>query len=647
MPAEPAASSTRLALAMRYLLAGVLVLGTFYVVPFAAAWESLRTVRVPWYAAALLLLGASRWLGALRTWLLAKLHSLHLSVTELFGISCVSTLYGLALPGGISGGIVRWHRIGQPQANHSAAAALIVFERLVDYATLGLLGVAALAADARLESSGALAWAIGVSLVALAVLLAASLSRIPVHAAALLAHPAPRASGLIERLRTAAESALHALGQHRNARALVWTTVLSVAVHLIGTAGTYCIARSIDLDLDYVSVIWIRACTLVLITLPTTPGALGVRELGTIALLQLLAHPPAVAVAFSLLQFVCLVLFAGLGGLFEAQRYLLRSASPARATAESSPAAGREVSECDRDAGQAVALIVLNHQRRELLLECLRAAAATRHTPCRAVVVDNGSTDGSADAAERAFPEAVVLRSPSNRGAAGGRNLGVGWVLRNLGAPFVMFIDNDTLLEPDTVGEMVRRATGDPRIGLVAPKAFRRKGNRRLLSAGGLHFNRYTGVLSDVACDELDDGRFDAPRDIQSAPGFAFLVRREVFARIGLFDEHFNPYGWEDADFSLRAADAGYRLAYAPRAVVYHLGGRAGRGPIAEYEYHKARSMFYFVRKHTSTVQWLCFLLLLPPRAIKRIAAELLGGRLGIVRMWLSSLRALRQGNRG
>jgi GT2 family glycosyltransferase len=63
-----------------------------------------------------------------------------------------------------------------------------------------------------------------------------------------------------------------------------------------------------------------------------------------------------------------------------------------------------------------VALIVLNHERRELLLESLRAARATTYSPCRLVVVDNGSTDGSADAVECEFPDIIVLRSPTNAG---------------------------------------------------------------------------------------------------------------------------------------------------------------------------------------------------------------------------------------
>jgi len=240
---------------------------------------------------------------------------------------------------------------------------------------------------------------------------------------------------------------------------------------------------------------------------------------------------------------------------------------------------------------------------------------------------------------EGKYPLATVLRNQHNRGVAGGRNVGARWVLENLDAEFVIFLDNDSLIEPSTVQRMVSRASEDPRIGLVAPKAYRTKGDGRLLSAGGLRFNAYTGVLVDYASGEVDQGQHDQPRYIQACPGFAFLVRREVFDAIGFFDEYFNPYGWEDADFSLRAGYAGYRSAFAPLAVVYHLGGRVGRGPISDYEFHKARSMFYFMRRHTSLVQWVTFLALLPFRAVGRVIQELSRGNFRTVATWLTGIR--------
>jgi GT2 family glycosyltransferase len=285
------------------------------------------------------------------------------------------------------------------------------------------------------------------------------------------------------------------------------------------------------------------------------------------------------------------------------------------------------------------AAVVLNHNGRDLLLECLQSLMTSTYANLQIVVVDNGSSDGSAEAAENRFPSVFVIRSNSNAGVAGGRNAGVRWVGANLTVAYIIFLDNDTQVEPNTIGAMIAAADGQPDIGMVAPKAFRQRGNRELLSAGGMHFNPYTGTLQDVASGEYDVGQYDQGRDIQACPGFAFLVRADVFDQIGGFDNAFNPYGWEDVDLSLRARRGGFRIVYAPDAVVYHAGGRAGRGIVDLYERHKAKNMFYFVRRHTTPWQWACFIVWLPFRALARIFREILAGNASVVAMWLAAWR--------
>lgn len=286
----------------------------------------------------------------------------------------------------------------------------------------------------------------------------------------------------------------------------------------------------------------------------------------------------------------------------------------------------------------AVAVVILNHDRRDLLIECLASVTAQHHPSVEIVVVDNGSSDGSADAVARDFPAVYVLRQSRNLGVAGGRNAGLAWVSANLSASYLFFIDNDTSLDPQAVSQLVATATADSAIGLVAPKAFRRRGDTTLASAGGMKFNPYIGAAWDVASGQSDRGQYDEPRDVAACPGFAFFVRREVFTAIGAFDENFNPYGWEDVDFSLRALRAGFRLAYAPAAIVYHAGGRAGRGPNLLYERYKAQKMIYLVRRHSTPTQWICFLFLFPIRGAYRALREIVTGNGLVMVAWLGGI---------
>lgn len=289
---------------------------------------------------------------------------------------------------------------------------------------------------------------------------------------------------------------------------------------------------------------------------------------------------------------------------------------------------------------ERVVVVVLNRDRRHLLLGCLEAVARVDHPGLAVVVVDNGSTDGSPDAVALAFPDVHLLRQPRNLGVAGGRNAGIAYALTALDPDWLLFIDDDTLLAPDSVAELVAAGRGSPGIGLVAPKAYRRPGEPSLVSAGGMRFNPYLGAAWDVAAGEVDRGQHDRPRDVEACPGFAFFVRRAVIDQVGRFDEGFNPYGWEDVELSLRAGGAGWRLVYAPRAVVHHLGGRAGRGPVGSYERHKVAKMLRLLRLHATPPQLLCFAVLLPFRAALRIGRELAGGNGGVVAAWLGGLLA-------
>ena len=271
-----------------------------------------------------------------------------------------------------------------------------------------------------------------------------------------------------------------------------------------------------------------------------------------------------------------------------------------------------------------VAIVVLNHNGRDLLLGCLEAIGRLHWRHLLVLVVDNGSSDGSAAAVERAFPTVPLLRQARNLGVSGGRNAGLSWVSAH------------GRLEPNSIGAFVVAARSGRDIAIVAGKAYRRPGEMTLISAGGMRFNPYLGAAWDVGSEEPDTGRYDRPHDIQACPGFAFFVRTAVFERIGGFDENLNPYGWEDVEFSLRARAAGYRLVYTPDAVVYHLGGRAGRGPIDRYERHKVRNMLRVLRRHATWPQLACFALLLPARAAYRVGRELAGGNWRVVLAWAS-----------
>jgi GT2 family glycosyltransferase len=285
-----------------------------------------------------------------------------------------------------------------------------------------------------------------------------------------------------------------------------------------------------------------------------------------------------------------------------------------------------------------VAVIVLNRDRRHLLLRCLDSIHRLNWPHLTMLVVDNGSSDDSVAAVEERFPDVPLLALHRNLGVAGGRNAGLAWVMERHRPDYLLFVDDDTVLEQDSVNHLVAAAGDDERIGLVAPKAYRKPGELLLTSAGGMRFNPYLGAAWDVGAGEQDEGQYDRTHDVDACPGFAFFARSRLFERLGPFDENLNPYGWEDVEFSLRARAAGHRLVYAPGAVVWHLGGRIGRGPIMDYERHKVRNMLRLLQRHATVPQLLCFAGLLPARVAYKVGRELAGGNWAVVGAWLAAM---------
>jgi GT2 family glycosyltransferase len=272
---------------------------------------------------------------------------------------------------------------------------------------------------------------------------------------------------------------------------------------------------------------------------------------------------------------------------------------------------------------------VLNRNKRALLEQCLLHLQQQSHPPAAVILVDDASTDDSVQMAESAWPgiRAIVMPEPS--GVTAARNAGLACVLNQVESDYICFLDNDAFLAPSALAEMVAAAS-EPDIGMVTPKAFQSMEDRILASAGGMTVNLYLGLFRDAGSGETDLGQYDTPCDVRACPGFALFVPTNVARRAGPFDARLKRYGWEDVDYSLRIAELGFRLRYAPKAEVEHRGGHAGRGIVASYEYWKLRNLFVLMHRHATPMQWACFVVILPLRCLYillRLIADQAGAR--------------------
>jgi GT2 family glycosyltransferase len=222
-----------------------------------------------------------------------------------------------------------------------------------------------------------------------------------------------------------------------------------------------------------------------------------------------------------------------------------------------------------------VSVVVVNWNRRELLRACLKSLESQTAAAFEVIVVDNGSTDGSAEMVERDYPRTRVIRNHVNRGFCAANNQGI----RASDAEFVALLNNDAEAEPGWLDAMIKALDGRPDCGMAASKILVHEDPGRIDKAGHLIFP--DGQNRGRGSGELDRGQYDNSGDTLWPDGCAALYRKEMLSAIGGFDEDLFAYA-DDAELGLRARIAGWSCVYTPRAVVRHhrgstLGLNSGR----------------------------------------------------------------------
>lgn len=210
-----------------------------------------------------------------------------------------------------------------------------------------------------------------------------------------------------------------------------------------------------------------------------------------------------------------------------------------------------------------VSMIIPTYNGRGLVLACLRSLARQTYPAVEVIVVDNGSSDGTAEAVRSEFPAVQVIENPTNLGFVGGCNRGAAAATGAL----LLFLNNDTVHDPSFLSELVRVFEEDPDCGLCASKILLQS-NPQYLDAVGASMTA-SGFLTHVGLYAVDRRQFDAVQHIFSPKGVSMLISRRLFERLGRFDDTFFAY-FDESDLAWRVWLSGHTVRFAPRSVVHH-----------------------------------------------------------------------------
>jgi GT2 family glycosyltransferase len=271
-----------------------------------------------------------------------------------------------------------------------------------------------------------------------------------------------------------------------------------------------------------------------------------------------------------------------------------------------------------------LAIVILNYNTRELLRNCLRSVEARLHALRMAVwVVDNASTDGSAEMVRREFSHVNLIANPANTGFSAGNNV----ALRRLGfgatpqtpltalPRYAVLLNPDTVVPPGALAAMVQFMDERPLVGVAGPRVRRPDGSldkacRRSFPTPEISFYRMTGLSRLFSRSRrfnaynLEYLPENAVHPVDSVVGAYMQVRGAAIEQAGLLDESFFMYG-EDLDWAKRIKDCGWEVWYNGAVEILHVKEAASsQSAKSRIDFYEAMWLFY--RKHyRAQTNWL------------------------------------------
>ncbi|MBL8039176.1 MAG: glycosyltransferase [Nitrospira sp.] len=215
--------------------------------------------------------------------------------------------------------------------------------------------------------------------------------------------------------------------------------------------------------------------------------------------------------------------------------------------------------------GVTCSIIIPVWNKLELTVQCLTVlSAVTTESSYEVIVVDNHSTDGTAEFLSSLSGDVQIIRNQDNLGFAKACNQGA----RAARGKYLVFLNNDTIPLKGWLRALVSEVEQSADVGIVGSKLLYQDGTIQhagvaLSRIDGLPYHIYKGVPGDSPT-------VNQRREYQVVTGACLLIRRGLFMDLGGFDEEFRN-GFEDVDLCLKAGERGYRVVYQPRSVLYHL----------------------------------------------------------------------------
>ncbi len=241
-----------------------------------------------------------------------------------------------------------------------------------------------------------------------------------------------------------------------------------------------------------------------------------------------------------------------------------------------------------------ISIITINFNSLKVTCEFLESTKKFTYRNFEIILVDNASKENPTQVIVTRFPEVKLLVNDTNLGFAGGNNAGMAIAKGD----YFLIINNDTEVTEDLL-ENLLKPFKDNTIGVVSPKIKYFFHPDIIQYAGFTKINPVTGRNKTIGDKEKDIGQHDTPYYTWYAHGAAMFLKKEVVEKVGMFAEVFFLY-YEELDWSARIQQAGYRIYYQPKAVIYHKESMSTGKNSTLKTYYLTRNRILFLRRNVN-----------------------------------------------
>ena len=243
-----------------------------------------------------------------------------------------------------------------------------------------------------------------------------------------------------------------------------------------------------------------------------------------------------------------------------------------------------------------VTIVIPNYKGKEYLFSCVKSLYEKDQTEKKILIIDNASNDGSIEEVVKEYPEVECVMLDKNYGFCRAVNIGI----EKTDTPYVILLNNDTVIKDNYVKYLLDSIKKDPNIFSVEPKMIQYHDPSKIDSAG-----TYYNALGWAYAYGKDKSvkKYNNIRKIFAACGGASIYRKKVFEEIGMFDEKHFAY-LEDIDVGYRARIFGYENWYVPTALVYHVGSGTSGSRYNQFKTrYSSRNNIYLIYKNMPFLQ--------------------------------------------